>query len=145
MRTTPLDLPGLLIDFRDELDKWPGVPPGTVVGHIHLHVSDLARAESFYHGLLGFEVTTRAYPGALFLAAGGYHRHIGVNTWTGPSAPRTGGEMAGLIAFEVVIPDPTARERIRENASRRGEDGVFSATGWQIPDQDGNLVVLREG
>ncbi len=143
MRTMPLDLPGLLIDFRDELDAWRGIAPGTAVGQIHLQVSDLERAESFYHDLLGFEVTTRSYPGALFLAAGGYHHHIGVNVWAGAGAAPPREDAAGLVAFEIVIPDPRARERLLEDAARRGIESTPTDNGWRISDYDGNKVVLR--
>ena len=63
------------------------MPPGTRIGHVHLHVGDLAAAEAFYAGALGFEVTVRGYPGALFVSAGGYHHHLGLNTWAGVGAP----------------------------------------------------------
>lgn len=143
MRTTPLDLPGLLLDFRDELEAWQGLPPGTTLGHIHLHVADLRGAESFYSGLLGFEVTSRAYPGALFFSAGGYHHHIGVNTWTTSSARPTPGT-AGLVSFEVVIPDRERLEEIRFDAVKMGFPVSAADGGWILEDQDGNLVVLRE-
>lgn len=143
MRTLPLDIPALLLHFRDELDRWSGAPPGTVVGHIHLHVSDLARAESFYHDLLGFEVTTRAYPGALFLAAGGYHHHIGLNIWTAPGGTRPVAATAGLEAFELVVPDSGVLDRIRHDALRRGVRIEPSDAGWRISDQDDNQVLLR--
>lgn len=143
MRTMPLDLPGLLIDFRDELDSWPGMPAGTVIGHIHLHVSNLERAESFYGDLLGFEVTTRAYPGALFLAAGGYHHHIGLNTWAGMGPVRSPEEIPGLLAFEVVIPDPSLIAQICQNAGRRGIEHMQTRAGCRLRDQDGNGVILR--
>ncbi len=58
-----------------------------MIGHVHLHVSDLAQSEQFYSGKLGLDVMQRGYPGALFMAAGGYHHHLGVNTWAGRSAP----------------------------------------------------------
>jgi catechol 2,3-dioxygenase len=144
MRMLPLDLPGLLLHFRDELGLWPGLAAGTVVGHIHLRVSDLARAESFYHGLLGFQVTTRAYRGALFLAAGGYHHHVGVNIWNGEGGARPPQGAAGLMAFEVVVPDPLVRDRIGREAIRRGLAAEPAGEGWRIPDQDGNMVILRE-
>lgn len=144
MRTLPLDLPGLLLDFRDELDDWQGLPPETTVGHIHLHVSDLARAESFYHDLLGFDVTTRAYPGALFFATGGYHHHIGANTWTGTGARPPAGT-AGLVAYEIIIPDPVALEEIHQTATRQGKAITPNGSGWQLEDQDGNLIILRQG
>ena len=84
MATDPLDSAGLLATASP---GWSGIHPATDIGHIHLQVSDLERAEAFYCGLLGFEVTQRSYPGALFVSAGGYHHHLGLNTWAGRNAP----------------------------------------------------------
>ena len=63
------------------------MPPGTRLGHVHLNVADLAASEAFYVGALGLDVTVRGYPGALFVSAGGYHHHVGLNTWMGAGAP----------------------------------------------------------
>ena len=85
MATLPLDLDHLL----GELTASPApdtVPAGTRMGHVHLQVSDLDEAEEFYRGVLGLEVTVRGYPGALFVSAGGYHHHIGLNTWRSAGA-----------------------------------------------------------
>ncbi|MGH7407638.1 MAG: VOC family protein, partial [Candidatus Methylomirabilales bacterium] len=88
MASKPVDLEGLLA----ELDP-PGpngshpVDPATRIGHIHLRVADLGSSEAFYQGVLGFEVMQRDYPGALFVSAGGYHHHIGMNIWAGRDAP----------------------------------------------------------
>lgn len=143
MRTWPLDLPGLLIHFRDELGDWSGLAAGTTVGHIHLHVSDLERAESFYHDLLGFEVTTRAYPGSLFLAADGYHHHIGLNTWTTPAGARSPVPTAGLEAFEIIIPDPVVVDRIHHDAIRHDIRIEPADPGWRLLDQDDGVILLR--
>ena len=85
MTSEPLDVRSLLM-AGGQL-PWDGVPAGTVMGHMHLHVGDLAQAEAFYHRALGFDKIVWSYPGALFLSAGGYHHHLGTNTWSpGPSA-----------------------------------------------------------
>ena len=125
------------------LESWTGIAAGTRIGHIHLHVSDLDRAESFYHGLLGFTVMTRSYPGALFLAAGGYHHHIGVNVWISAANPLPPDDAAGLLAFEVILPDPALVKRIRDDAKRRGVETIPARDGFRLRDQDGNGVVLR--
>lgn len=109
MTTEPLDLPGLLLAAESAA---PALPRGTTVGHVHLRVSSLAAAEDFYVRHLGFHVTTRGYPGALFVAAGEYHHHVGCNVW-GESAPRRPPEGSlGLRSFDVVIPDEETRRRI---------------------------------
>src|ERR1700716_3516805 len=83
----------------------PPIHPKTSIGHIHLKVSDLERSLAFYTGVLGFEVTTRIGNSAAFLSAGGYHHHIGLNTWEsqrgGPPAAGT----TGLYHFAIRYPD----------------------------------------
>ena len=109
MTTEPLDLPGLLIAAEGPSQR---LPPGTTVGHVHLRVSSLEAAEEFYVGRMGFEVTTRSYPGALFMAAGGYHHHVGCNVW-GESAVRRPPEGSlGIRSFDVIVPDEESRRRI---------------------------------
>ncbi|MFO7262005.1 MAG: VOC family protein [bacterium] len=143
MATEPLDLDGLLREAGpDEGDDAP-LHPGAVVGHIHLNVSDLAASEAFYHGVLGFDVTTRSYPGALFLAAGGYHHHIGTNIWAGRGAPRPPEGAAGLVHFEVVIPDDAAREAVLARARSAGAPVEPVNGGVRISDPDGIHVVVR--
>ena len=86
MVTKALNLDALLAMVADEATIAEPLPQ-TDIGHIHLHVADLAAAERFYGEFLGFSVTQRTYLGALFFAAGGYHHHIGVNIWAGQAAP----------------------------------------------------------
>lgn len=102
MTTEPLDVPGLLAAASAPA---PRIPEGTVVGHIHLRVSSLELAEVFYREELGFQVTSRSYPGALFMAAGEYHHHVGANVWGGAGAKRPPDGCAGLVHFEVVVPE----------------------------------------
>jgi catechol 2,3-dioxygenase len=83
--------------------RWTGAPAGTRIGHIHLHVGDIGQAEAFYHRALGFDKMVWSYPGALFLAAGGYHHHLGTNTWA-KGAPSAGEEDARLLEWEIVLP-----------------------------------------
>src|SRR5476651_2002077 len=80
------------------------IPAGTRIGHVHLKVADIERALGFYCGVLGFELTQRYGPSAAFISAGGYHHHIGLNTWESeggqPPAPGT----TGLYHFCVLYP-----------------------------------------
>lgn len=101
MATEPLDVRAVVEAGGDA--PWTGMPAGTVVGHVHLHVGDLAAAEAFYHRALGLAPTVRGYPGALFLSAGGYHHHLGLNTWAG-SAPPPSGDDARLLDWTIVLP-----------------------------------------
>ena len=110
MDTLPLDLDGVLGELRRE-DASAGMPPGTRIGHVHLNVGDLAAAEAFYSGALGFDVTVRGYPGALFVSAGGYHHHLGLNTWAGEGVPPPPSGSRGLREFEIVLPNTRVARR----------------------------------
>jgi catechol 2,3-dioxygenase len=86
MTTDPLDVDDWLRESDNDPTPWNGVHPNTDIGHVHLHVADLQKAEAFYHGVLGFDITQRSYPGVVHLG-GGYHHHIGLNLWAGKGAP----------------------------------------------------------
>ena len=101
MATNPLDVPDLALAAGDE--PWTGMPAGTVIGHVHLFVGDLEAAARFYHAGLGFDKMVWNYPGALFLSAGGYHHHLGTNTWAA-GAPPAGEADARLLEWEVRVP-----------------------------------------
>src|SRR3954449_1115751 len=117
MDTLPLDLDGVLGELRPE-DAGAGMPAGTRIGHVHLNVGDLSAAEAFYFGVLGFDITVRGYPGALFVSAGGYHHHLGLNTGAGEGAPPPPAGSRGLRQFEIRLPSPGAlaaeQDRLRE-------------------------------
>jgi catechol 2,3-dioxygenase len=149
MATLPLDIDRLLRESDAEEADAPAVPAtvpaGTRMGHIHLQVSDLREAEDFYSGVLGFEVTVRGYPGALFVSAGGYHHHIGLNTWNSAGANPPPDGSIGLREYEIVLPDERALEEVwrRVQAAGVGIDTV--AGGARVGDPSGNAVVLRSG
>ena len=103
MATQPLDLDGLIDELRDASKLQAQAPAETRIGHVHLQVADLAEAEAFYHGVLGFDVMARGYPGALFVSAGGYHHHIGLNTWHSAGAAPAAPESVGLRSFTVEL------------------------------------------
>ena len=121
MTTEPLDVPGLLVAASAPASH---IPEGTVVGHIHLRVSSLELAEVFYREHLGFQVTSRSYPGALFLAAGGYHHHVGANVWGGVGAKRPPEGSAGLVYFEMVVPGAGEGAELLETGYLEDPDGV---------------------
>jgi len=104
MATEPLDVRSL-VETAGET-SWTGAPDGTTVGHVHLHVGDLGRAAAFYHEALGLDKVVWGYPGALFLSAGGYHHHLGLNTWAAGSPP-AGEDDARLLEWTLVLPSPT--------------------------------------
>jgi catechol 2,3-dioxygenase len=98
MATESLDLRGVV---RDGGSAWTGLEPATVIGHVHLQVGDLASAEARYCGEVGFTPMLRRFRGALFVAAGGYHHHLGLNTWAGRGVPAAPAESVGLQSFTI--------------------------------------------
>ena len=101
MASDPLDVPSLVA--AGEGRRWDGMPEGTVIGHVHLYVRDIDEASAFYHSGLGLDRIVWGYPGALFMSAGGYHHHLGTNTWAS-GAPLATPDDARLIEWEVVVP-----------------------------------------
>jgi catechol 2,3-dioxygenase len=121
MATDPLDAQGLVEAAGDT--AWTGMPAGTKVGHVHLHVEDIAVAEAVYHGALGFDKMVWSYPGALFLGAGGYHHHLGTNTWAA-GAPRPADDDARLLEWTVVVPSAADAAAVAKSL----EGGGYSVT-----------------
>jgi catechol 2,3-dioxygenase len=143
MATLPLDLRSLLAE-APEAEKVPEpASPKTRMGHVHLQISDLEAAEAFYAGVLGFEVTVRGYPGALFVSAGGYHHHIGLNTWAGEGAAAPPPGTRGLRWFEVVVPDAGELERIDASLRSAGADVGGDGGAILTTDPFGNGVLIR--
>ncbi|HUQ83317.1 MAG TPA: VOC family protein [Gemmatimonadaceae bacterium] len=101
MGTLPLDVPDLV--SAGGATRWTGMPNGTRMGHVHLYVGDLDEGAAFYHEALGFDKVVWGYPGALFLSAGGYHHHLGTNTWAAGAPPATDDD-ARLLEWELVLP-----------------------------------------
>jgi catechol 2,3-dioxygenase len=142
MATLPLDLRGVLGQLATDGDPQPQAPPGTRMGHIHLQVSDLREADAFYNGVLEFEVTVRGYPGALFLSAGGYHHHIGLNIWNSAGASPPPAGSIGLRSFDVVLPTPHELERVVGRAREAGLTIDDGDGGPLVRDPSGNGVRL---
>jgi catechol 2,3-dioxygenase len=146
MDTDPLDVDDLILELRDGVMPWQGLDAGTVIGHVHLHVRDLKEAEQFYTRVLGFETMQRYGSGALFVSAGGYHHHVGLNTWAGVGAPPPPDDAVGLRWFELLLPDAAALEEIRArldaaSVSHQAEDGGLLL---RDPSQNGILLKLLE-
>ena len=117
---------------------WTGMPQGTTIGHVHLHVGDLGAAEAFYHRALGFDKIVWSYPGALFLSAGGYHHHLGTNTWSaGPPADE---RHARLLSWELIVPRRVDAEAAAQSLSAAGHAPAFDAEGWTVGDHWGTPV-----
>jgi len=118
MATAPLDLASVVAAAGAE--PWRGAPSGTTIGHLHLHVGSLDEARRYYQEALGLDVTLSGYPGALFLSAGGYHHHLGLNTWAGPAArPARPGE-ARLDYWTIELPTAADVERAKARLAAAG-------------------------
>jgi len=123
MTTDPLDVSNLIAAGHQ--GAWDGIPAATTIGHVHLNVGSLEKAEGFYHRALGFDTTVWDYPGALFFSAGGYHHHVGTNTWSpGPSATE---DQARLLEWELVV--PSVDDRVEGARSLR-------ASGYTVAETD---------
>lgn len=123
------------------------IDPRTRIGHVHLTVSDLDRALAFYRDVLSFEVTARYGRDAVFLSAGGYHHHIGLNTWAGHGAPRPAPGSTGLYHLAILLPDRPALAAAVRRVMDHGitldgasDHGVSEAV--YLRDPDGNGVEL---
>ena len=161
MSTLPLDLhaiaaeaagAGPALDERTEPQIEDTVPAATTIGHVHLQVADLRESEAFYAGVLGFDVVVRGYPGALFVSAGGYHHHLGLNTWhsagAGPAAPGA----VGLRSYDVILPGQSELDQVLERVRAAGlslihgpgePECAIPEAAFGVRDPSGNLVVLR--
>lgn len=116
MATEPLDVESVIA--ASDGTPWSGIPAGTTMGHVHLHVGDLEQAEAYYHAALGFDKTVWSYPGARFLAAGGYHHHLAVNTWSrGPAAAP---DQARLLEWELIVPTPEDVSAVERSLAPHG-------------------------
>jgi catechol 2,3-dioxygenase len=141
MDTLPLDLDGVLGELRRE-DAEATMPAGTRIGHVHLNVGDLTAAEAFYSGALGFDVTVRGYPGALFVSAGGYHHHLGLNTWVGEGAPPPPSGSRGLRQFEIVVPSADQLAAEEDRLTEAGFEPASEDDRVLVTDPSGNEVAL---
>jgi catechol 2,3-dioxygenase len=146
MSVDPLDFDDLLNSAPDE--PWSGMPEGTIIGHIHLHVADIAQSERFYCEGLHFDVTCRYGTQAMFLSTSDYHHHIAANTWQGVGAPRPSASSAGLAHFTIVYPDEQTRESVLVDLKKLDADVIEIEDGYQTIDPAGNVIqiaVHREG
>jgi catechol 2,3-dioxygenase len=143
MVTERLDFESLFAELNGHQAEWSGIPAGTRIGHIHLKVSDLEAARRFYVELIGFSVMQDTYPGALFVAAGGYHHHIGLNVWAGRGVPRPAADSVGLKRFTVYVPDAATIGTLAERLNLANAP-ILHQAGNEIvvSDQDGIEVQI---
>ncbi len=136
MVTTPLDLENLLATIAAKPATTAQLPHADL-GHIHLHVKDLAAAERFYSEFLGLAVVQRSYPGALFFAAGGYHHHIGVNVWAGKTASPA--NTVGLVSYRLEVPVAEILYCLSHRAPVLGYE-----TQTKLQEEDNPILQLRD-
>jgi catechol 2,3-dioxygenase len=139
MTTNHLDVDDLVRSARGE--PWTGMPRGTVLGHVHLYVDDIDEAEAFYHGALGFDKVVWSYPGALFMSAGGYHHHLGTNTWARGAARATDAD-ARLLEWEIVVPTKKDADEAAKNVMSAGYEAKPEDGEWILTDPWGTSLRL---
>jgi catechol 2,3-dioxygenase len=145
MATDPVDVASLVASAGEQ--AWEGMPMGTRMGHVHLHVGDLEGAARFYSEAVGFDRMVMRYPGALFLAAGGYHHHLGTNTWAGPGAKSPGDQDVRLLEWTLIVPTTDALDAVASSieekgfSTRRENDSVVTVDPW---DTQLRIVVRSE-
>lgn len=141
MGTIQLDFHGIITELEGEDPVWEGLPPAAGMGHIHLQVANIAAANSFYVDILGMDVMA-GMPSASFVSAGGYHHHVGMNTWAGVGVPPAPAEAARLLSYELRFSTPdslaAAVDRIQLAAIPVTEVGGA----WELDDPSGNHIRL---
>jgi catechol 2,3-dioxygenase len=144
MATLALDLDDLIRELAEPPSPAPGLAAGTVIGHVHLQVAAIGDVERFYATVLGFDVTVSTYPGALFVSAGGYHHHIGLNTWNSRGGSAPGPRSVGLASYGVHVGSETGLAavlgRVRAAGLETVEDGASGEV--LVSDPAGNRVRL---
>ncbi|PIC81284.1 glyoxalase [Sporosarcina sp. P18a] len=138
MVSDPLDGESLLAVSDLE---WNGLPADTIMGHVHLHVADLQKAEEFYTKGLGFTVVSH-YPQAIFISTGDYHHHIALNTWQGVGAPKPRKNSVGINWYTLVFPNEEAIVKVIEQLQNLDYSYVVEDELFVIEDPSGNKIRL---
>jgi catechol 2,3-dioxygenase len=143
MTTLPLDVNGLLGELDDpRTEPFNGLPATTVMGHIHLKVADVPQAVTFYRDALGLALMANLGEQAAFLSAGGYHHHVGANSWESAGAPAPPPGSAALRSATIVLPDAAERTRVLDRLAARGHQAEESHCEPVVRDPSGNALRL---
>jgi len=147
LTTLPLDTDSLLSELADPLrEPFEGLAEGTVMGHVHFRVADGTRSVDFYGGVLGLDLMAQLGDQAAFLGAGGYHHHVGANTWQSAGAPAAPPDLAGLRHATVLLPDAAAVDALAGQVERAGQvPEPLDGGGMLVRDPSGNALALRAG
>jgi catechol 2,3-dioxygenase len=142
MASLPVDVSGLLAEAERSGVSWSGAPAGTTMGHVHLQVGDIAQARAFYCDVVGFDVVAEM-PTALFISAGGYHHHLGMNTWHSRGGSPADPDVAALRFYTIVLPHEVALAEVvgRLNAAGYPTETADGVT--LVRDPWSNLIHLR--
>jgi catechol 2,3-dioxygenase len=141
MSTDPLDLQGLLKELPSPVPSWDGIHPDTDMGHVHLHVSRLPEALEFYLGELGFDLMAD-WSSAGFISAGGYHHHLGLNTWAGVNAPAPPENSLRLLSYEIQLPDGAALASVAGRLENSGSKIIKQNGEFAVEDPSSNRIIL---
>jgi catechol 2,3-dioxygenase len=144
MVSVPLDVDDLLAQGTDE--PVPRADPETLIGHVHLKVADVARAAAFYTGALGFEQRAEI-PSASFLAAGGYHHHVAVNSWESAGAARAPDDTPGLRDVRFALPGTGALDALEHSLAGASGEVAFTRSDGElaVTDPDGQPLTFAQG
>lgn len=143
MVTDALNLDRLILELKGKIEPWKGIAAQTVMGHVHLQVSDVAAARAFYTTVIGLEHQQDYGSQASFLSAGGYHHHVGINSWhSRGSAPRPADGL-GLRYFELVLPEAGMLAGLRQRAEQAGLSVEPHNGGLLVRDPSQNGVLVR--
>lgn len=137
----PLDYQGILRELAQGVEPLHQLDPATVMGHVHLHVNDVARAVDFYCNVVGFDLIMN-WNQASFISAGGYHHHLGLNTWAGVGAPPLPADAVGLRHYEIVLASPEEKQRLTERLTQANVAQKAQNGGLFVRDPAGNGVLF---
>lgn len=141
MAVDPIDAQGLVEAAQNSPEPWKGMPAATLMGHIHLHVSNLSAAKDFYVNGLGFEVVASMGGQALFLADEKYHHHIGMNVWNGVGIPALPDKEAGLHYYTLIL-EEDKRNDLAKKLQSMGTEIIEHDNYWEVKDPSGNAIRL---
>lgn len=141
MGSEPLDVQGIIAELGETPPDWSGLHPETVLGHMHLHVRNVPEAVKFYRDVLGFDVMAE-WNGAAFVSAGGYHHHLGLNTWGTLNAPPPPPESISLRSFVITLPHVKDWAPVQSRLQAAGVPVEAQANGWLVRDPSQNALVF---
>jgi catechol 2,3-dioxygenase len=142
MSNAPLDINGLLEELRGKKHKTDSLHPETIIGHLHLRVASIPAAQAFYTKTLGFDLMQYFGHSAAFVSAGGYHHHIGFNTWQSAGSPPPPPDSTGLRCLTLLLPSQAELDSLLTHLKETGADLHASAKELRIADPSGNQIKL---